>query len=157
MISPLFTGPTPDDAFDEAIFQASGGNPLYVEEVLKDMASRGLITMEHGEWRIAPFEKAKPPSSLEDAIRQHLQKLDPETADVVASAAVIGSNFRVDVLQDITGRNEGYTLEILDKAMRASVVAPEYTSAPPSWSAQNIYSPIIAPITDFPFFLGISE
>ncbi|NOZ21320.1 MAG: diguanylate cyclase [Planctomycetes bacterium] len=124
MISSLFEGREPDDAFDEAVFRASHGNPLYIEEMLKDMASRDLITMKGGRWQIAPFEQAAPPDSLDDAILNHLRKLDPETADVVASAAVIGSNFRVDVLQDITGRNEGYTLEILDKAMRASVVAP---------------------------------
>ncbi|MEW6357697.1 MAG: diguanylate cyclase [Planctomycetota bacterium] len=124
MISSLFEGREPDDAFDEAIFRASHGNPLYIEEILKDMAGRNLIAMENGRWRIAPFEQATPPDSLDDAILNHLRKLDPETADVVASAAVIGSNFRVDVLQDITGRNEGYTLEILDKARRASVVAP---------------------------------
>ena len=124
MMDALFVGRDPDDAFDEALYRASNGNPLYIEETLKDMATRGLIQMQDGRWQIAPFEEAEPPTSLDEAIREHLHKLDTETADVVASAAVIGSNFRLDVLQDITGRNEGYTLDILDRAMRASVVAP---------------------------------
>jgi len=122
MISTIFEGREENDEFDEALFRLCRGNPLHLEEILKDMVQRGLIRHVNGRWEMQlPGEEALP-ASLDDAIRSHLSKLDKETADIIARAAVIGPNFRLDMLRSVTDLNLGFALEALDKAREAGIV-----------------------------------
>ncbi len=61
------------------IHEASGGNPFFVEEILKHLVDRGLLRREMGKWRLAGDELAKleVPSSVAMVLRHRLAQLSP--------------------------------------------------------------------------------
>ena len=65
----------------------SGGNPLYVLEVARAGVRRGDDL----------------PASLAGLVRDRIERLPPEAADLLEWAAVLGSTFRVDQLPEATG------------------------------------------------------
>jgi len=124
IVTSLFPGRGESPEFDDALYQLSRGNPLHLEAALKDMVGRGLIQQVDDQWRLELPPEEGWPTTIDDTIRSRLGRLDPETAELLARAAVIGPNFGLEVLKAITGANTGYALELLDRAKRAAVVAP---------------------------------
>jgi predicted ATPase len=122
MITKIFPDRPPMSEFDAKIAGLSRGNPLYVEEILKSLISDGLITRDRGGWKFPACDKLSFPESLKKAIDSRLELLDEETRNVITGAAVIGPNFRTDLLKAMQGRSESETLEIVDRAKRQGLI-----------------------------------
>ncbi|MEK7865612.1 MAG: diguanylate cyclase [Planctomycetota bacterium] len=101
------------------------GNPLFLEECLKMLILRGVLKRGVGGWAIETLKKKDLPASLDEVIWSRLSTLDPETSRIMAGAAVIGPNFALDVLQGLSGKNQGETQEMLDRAEKARIIAPD--------------------------------
>ncbi|GEM_PF-5439249 len=108
---------------------ACRGNPLFLEECLKMLILRGVLRRGVGGWQIESIQKKDLPTSLDEVIWSRLSTLDPETSRIMAGAAVIGPNFALDVLQGLSGRNQGETQEMLDRAEKARIIAPDAAGA----------------------------
>lgn len=111
--------------FVSALYEASEGNPLFVEEALKLLVSEGAIYFEKGNWVTKPIKAMKIPRSLKDVIRRQIEQLDDETRGSLAQAAAIGEDFSFDLLREATGKNDGYVLDIIDKARKAQLISEE--------------------------------
>jgi Nif-specific regulatory protein len=64
------------------VHKASGGNPFFVEEILKHLIDRALLRRELGKWHLLPegFESVEVPSSIAVALRHRLAQLSPGAA-----------------------------------------------------------------------------
>lgn len=105
------------------------GNPLFLEECLKNLILRGVLRRDVAGWTVDAIQKKDLPHSLDDVIWSRLSTLDPETSRILAGAAVIGPNFALDVLQGLSGKNQGETQELLDRAQKARIIAPDAEGA----------------------------
>ena len=99
------------------------GNPLFLEECLKLLILRGVLQRRVSGWTIESIRSKDLPSALDDVIWSRLTTLDPETSRIIAGAAVIGPNFALDVLQGLSGKNQGETQELIDRAEKARIIA----------------------------------
>jgi serine/threonine protein kinase/tetratricopeptide (TPR) repeat protein len=139
----------------EAVHRQTEGNPLFIQEVLRYLVEEGLIRREDGRWRRdsedTPLELGIP-EGLRDVIGKRLSRLSVETNTVLAIAAVMGREFRLDVLQAVAGLEEEALYEALAEAKAVAVV--EERTAPGgavsyrfthAFFRQTLYEETIAP------------
>ncbi len=84
------------------ILAKSEGNPFYVEEVVRSLLDDGLVVRKHGHWQATrQIKDISMPDTLSAVITSRLDKLDENSKRAVQTAAVIGRQFQLDILQDI--------------------------------------------------------
>ncbi|MGZ6260855.1 MAG: ATP-binding protein, partial [Candidatus Limnocylindrales bacterium] len=109
----------PPDALVQRIHQLTGGNPLFVSELLS------LIEAERGLDDSAVAAGAMPlPVGVRDAITARLAMLSPEGREVLGVASVIGQQFRAGTLATASETPAVELLELLDEAVRVRLVRP---------------------------------
>jgi serine/threonine protein kinase len=108
----------------EAIYRQTEGNPLFIQEVLRYLVEAGLVVREGG--RYVRTDDGSPeagiPEGLRDVIGKRLSRLGPECNRVLSMAAVIGREFRLDVLQRVAGVSEDELYDALGEAKGVGVV-----------------------------------
>ncbi|HLF07967.1 MAG TPA: protein kinase [Dehalococcoidia bacterium] len=111
-------------ALAEAVHRQTEGNPLFVQEVLRYLAEEGLIAREEGRWRSTSQTPLamQIPEGLRDVIGKRLSRLTPECNRCLSIAAVIGRDFRVDVLQRVAGLSEDELITLLTEANKATAI-----------------------------------
>jgi DNA-binding winged helix-turn-helix (wHTH) protein len=100
-----------------AVHQATGGNPLFVQETL-----RALIA-EHGEELLTrQAGEIVPPDITSNVLRSRLNLLDERTRTLLASASVLGEAFELPVLGRVTSEDPTALLAALDAAAQFGFV-----------------------------------
>ncbi len=109
----------PSDALVERIHDLTGGNPLFVSELLS------LLEAERDLDDSAVAAGALPlPAGVRDAITARLDMLSPAGREVLGVASVIGQQFRAGTLAAAAGTPAVELLELLDEAVRVRLVRP---------------------------------
>ena len=108
--------------FDDLVFEITGGNPLFVEEVLRIGIASNRITRRGGEWFVQSVDRDEFPTTLEEAIRRRISLLDGEIEQMISRASALGTSFTSEILQALLGKNEGEILDFLDKARAQGLV-----------------------------------
>ncbi len=101
-----------------ALHRATGGNPLFTDEVVRMLGEEGRLEVLGGD-ALSPLPV---PMGVRGVIEQRLQALPEATADALRSAAVIGNEFRLRTLAQASGRDSGELLEALDHAVTARLI-----------------------------------
>jgi len=91
------------------ISEYAGGNPLYIEEIV-----RSIIESAEGEVSV--------PRTLEGVILARIDRLGSELRTVITSASVLDRNFEFDILQAVTGQDEGSLRDALHDLLRAGLL-----------------------------------
>jgi adenylate cyclase len=82
------------------ILERAGGNPLYLEEVVRALVAAGVLVREGLEWRCtAAAATAQVPATLHGLLLARLDRLDAVERRVIQEAAVIGPRFEVSLLK----------------------------------------------------------
>ena len=83
----------------ERIVRQAGGNPLYLEEVVRALISDGVLTRDATGWRCAPTAAAVDvPSSIEGLLLSRVDRLPARARRTLQSAAVLGTEFESALL-----------------------------------------------------------
>ncbi|TLN17040.1 hypothetical protein FDZ71_06530, partial [bacterium] len=138
----------------EAVHRQTEGNPLFVQEVVRYLSEEGVIVREAGRWRAksdTPVEM-RIPDGLRDVIGKRLSGLSEGCNRVLSVAAVIGREFRLEVLQKVAGMSDEDVFKALEEARKAAVVEERagagavvnYRFAH-AFFRQTLYEEIIAP------------
>jgi tetratricopeptide (TPR) repeat protein/KaiC/GvpD/RAD55 family RecA-like ATPase/energy-coupling factor transporter ATP-binding protein EcfA2 len=104
------------------IHQRTGGNPFFVEEVLRSMVEDGTIYRSEKGWERKPIQELVIPKSVKAALESRIKKLDADTVNVAVVASVIGFEFDFDVLREVSGIEEDALLERLEKALASGLI-----------------------------------
>jgi DNA-binding winged helix-turn-helix (wHTH) protein/tetratricopeptide (TPR) repeat protein len=86
------------EGFANLIYRHSGGNALFLVNILLDMAKRGLIAQVNGRWTLkVALEDVEPgvPETLDQLIEAQFQQLSAEEQRILRSASVAGERFSV--------------------------------------------------------------
>ena len=83
-----------DHSVAARIVGASGGNPLFVEQMLSMLLDDDELTLERGRWRpTAPVETIEMPPTISALLSSRLDRLDLPDRATIERAAVIGQVF----------------------------------------------------------------
>lgn len=121
ILANIWTQPAPEELVAR-IYQHTGGNPLYVVELARELLDEGMVTLQEGEWRFPSLEEVRLPQDLREAIWRRIRRLSPDTQALLRQASVLGVTFRLDELREISGLSWWETLDHLDMALERQLV-----------------------------------
>ncbi len=121
-VSHLLPGREESGDFDRLMLEASRGNPLYIESAVQLLKSQKVIRFEGGTWKLGHVQRGDLPNTLDELVQSKMATLDEECEKIISKAAVIGSNFSLEVLGQVADTNEGEMLEVLDKARKLGII-----------------------------------
>jgi tRNA A-37 threonylcarbamoyl transferase component Bud32 len=90
--------------FITLVFERSGGVPLFMVEMLRDLCNRGTIRREAGEWGLTQSLReigGDLPRSSAAVIERNIARLSNEERDVLSAAAAEGMEFHSAVLGEV--------------------------------------------------------
>jgi adenylate cyclase len=84
------------------VAERAGGNPFFAEEMVRDLAERGVLHGRPGAYAPrADVSDADVPATLQATIGARIDRLDPAAKRTLNAAAVIGSQFDNDLLASL--------------------------------------------------------
>ena len=100
-------GPMADPGFvrlRDLIAMRAGGNPLFVEEIVRSLVTSGVLVREGARWTCTGSgETVDIPRTLHGLLLSRVDKLSIATRRVLQAAAVLGMTFEEALLQAIAG------------------------------------------------------
>ena len=103
------------------IAERAGGNPFFVEEIVRDLADRGVLTGGRGNYSFSgEVDEVTVPPTLQAAIAARIDRLEPVAKHTLNAAAVIGLRFGDDLLAELVDDPALPTLieaELIDQVM----------------------------------------
>uniref|UniRef100_A0A7C3UNK9 Diguanylate cyclase n=1 Tax=candidate division WOR-3 bacterium TaxID=2052148 RepID=A0A7C3UNK9_UNCW3 len=113
----------PQDDLVDYIFKESGGNPFFVEEIMKTLHQNNMLVFIDNYWEYIPKkENIFIPKSIEDTVLYKVDLLSEETKRILETAVVIGREIDFKLLKQITGMNEGQLYDGLDKLVNIDLL-----------------------------------
>ena len=122
LIKQTFGEQTVSPEFSGLIHERTGGNPFFVEEVLRSLVEDGTIFRTESKWDQKPIQEIVLPQSVKSVLKSRLTKLQPETLNALIMASVVGSEFDFEVLREVSQLEEDTLLQRLEKAFSAGLV-----------------------------------
>jgi len=99
----------------------AAGNPFFVEEMVRDLAERGMVHGEPGAYVVrAGVAEVGVPATLQAAIGARIDRLGSTAKRTLNAAALIGSRFDIDLLANLIDRPDMAPLieaELVDQVM----------------------------------------
>jgi tetratricopeptide (TPR) repeat protein len=88
---------------ERQIVSAAGGNPLFIEEMLRMLVDDGLLAREDGTWvRRGDLTRIGAPETIQAVIAARLDRLDPSERAVLQRASVVGEVFWWGAVADLS-------------------------------------------------------
>ncbi|HZY70151.1 MAG TPA: AAA family ATPase [Thermoplasmata archaeon] len=106
------------EEFRALVHEKSGGNPLYVEEILRSLADDGALFLSEGRWERKPISDLRLPETIRTMIQERLGRLDPKGREVLRVASVLGMASTLSIIKSVSGFSENRILSGLEQALR---------------------------------------
>lgn len=100
-----------DEELGRALASVTGGNPFFLIEALRHVEESG------GRW-----DPNTLPQGVREAVSRRLSRLPAETNKALAAAAVVGSRFALDLVEQVVGQD---LVDAFDEACKAGIVIEE--------------------------------
>lgn len=110
-------GRAPERALLDAVLEKTAGNPLFVEEVIRQRA-------EQEPFSNVPPAELRIPRVARDLIQARLDRYDVQVRRALEAASILGEGFEMPVLAAMLGMSSEELLPSLDIAVRAHLIAP---------------------------------
>jgi class 3 adenylate cyclase/tetratricopeptide (TPR) repeat protein len=108
------------DGLDDPIHERTGGNPFFIEEIVRELAESGHLQGERGSYRLArPIEDAGVPATVQAVLAARIDRLGEQAKPLLQVASVVGKEVSVEAL----GIAAGIDAEALEPTLRELVEA----------------------------------
>jgi len=122
LVDAILTIPS-DEKVYEFLYNKSGGNPFFVEELIKELYNKGLLYLKD-KWKLEKeVEKFQIPRTIEDVIKRRIGELKEDP--VLEIAACIGHEFNAKLIQDAFNIDIGEVYDRIDKGIKLGIINEE--------------------------------
>lgn len=119
----IAAGITPPQALVDAVHTQTEGNPLFVTETVRLLIQEGNITSGQQSKGGRTSWEIRVPEGVKEVIGRRLDRLSERCNVVLTMAAVIGRQFRFDLLKRLVDdTSEAQLLDAMDEARAARIV-----------------------------------
>ncbi|WP_081282506.1 BTAD domain-containing putative transcriptional regulator [Mycobacterium asiaticum] len=101
-----------DEELAHALASVTGGNPFFLIEALRHVDESG------GVW-----DQSTLPQGVREAVSRRLSRLSPEANTALSAAAVVGSRFELQLVEEVIGSD---LIDAFDEARQAGLVLEEH-------------------------------
>ncbi|HSK31137.1 MAG TPA: hypothetical protein VLA17_14350, partial [Candidatus Limnocylindria bacterium] len=105
-----------------AIAAKTGGNPFFVEEIVKSLQEQQSLLPTDSGWELTGSHRLGLPDSVKMIVNQRIERLGKPAADLLALAAVIGRQFTQNLLRALTTANEEIIADALGRCEDAGII-----------------------------------
>ncbi|MDQ1636395.1 MAG: hypothetical protein QOJ32_3204, partial [Frankiaceae bacterium] len=119
----------------------SGGNPLFIEEIVTHLVESGVLEHEaSGGWRVArPLDRAQPPPTVTALLASRLDRLPAPERDLLERVSVIGLEFATaDVALLVEPRTRPEVVDLLASLARRDLVRPAGSGEGDTWAFKHV-------------------
>jgi DNA-binding SARP family transcriptional activator len=113
----LIGGTRPREELATALCRETEGNPLFLGELVRLLASEGRLEEAASDTRALSI-----PQGVREVIDQRLRHLSDDCKRLLSIASVLGREFRLDALERVSEQPHERLLDLLDEAQAARVV-----------------------------------
>ncbi|HVT21790.1 MAG TPA: hypothetical protein VHE57_10415, partial [Mycobacteriales bacterium] len=106
----------------EAAYSETEGNPLFMGEVLRHFVETATVQLVDGRWHVSDPGQIEVPEGVRDVLGRRLGRLSETANRVLSVAAVIGRDFDLELLAQVSDADDNALLDALDEASRARIV-----------------------------------
>lgn len=97
------------------VHRKTGGNPFFVEEMLHLLQQRKVLFEADVGWRVGDAEELETPESVKAVINERLERLGTDAEELLRIASIIGREFPLRLLRELTAEAEEALIENLDR------------------------------------------
>jgi predicted ATPase len=115
-------GSTVSRKFLRAIFQATEGNPYFVEELIKSLALDGQIKFRDGRWEQQQSKLMPIPGSIKAVLGKRLEHIKRQSYELLQLAAAIGRSFNLRLLLTASPNEDGEIQWSIEEALRTQLI-----------------------------------
>jgi adenylate cyclase len=106
LIEALLDGSAPR-GLTQIVQHHTGGNPFFVQEVIRSLQETGDLSSHEGVWRMRPgWEPQQLPPTLEGVLASRIDLLPLAVAETLHTASVIGRRLQLPLLQALVTNSE---------------------------------------------------
>ena len=106
----------------QLIYTRTGGNPFFVEEIVRSLMDDGLLSKSPQGWALLDQKDVQIPTSIRAIIRQRTGKLGEECLNLLSIASLAGMEFDFDIVKRAAGYTEEASMGLLEAAMSSQLV-----------------------------------
>jgi predicted ATPase/DNA-binding CsgD family transcriptional regulator len=131
MLQAIFAAPyAAPAALVNTMYTLTEGNPFFVEELLKSLIATGELRSVGGTWafrsdQFDPADFAVVPRSVQDAVRQRVDRLSAAAKQALTVAVVAGRRFDFGLLQQALRYDEAQLLSLIKELIGAQLLVEE--------------------------------
>lgn len=107
---------------DSTIYKETEGNPFFTVEIIKNMIQEENIVWKNKNWIINLPKRNFLPLTVHDALKRRLSNLSKETRDLLTLVSVIGHEFHIDLIQQISKKDQGFLLDLLEEGINLRIL-----------------------------------
>lgn len=113
-------------ALVEAVNRESGGNPYFIEEIIRHLVESGAIYERDGRWLsdARHIDQLGIPQGIREVIDRRLSRLSEDCRGLLSTASAIGNEFSLETLERVSGVPAAAIFERVGEAMDAAIVSP---------------------------------
>jgi len=115
----------------ESLVERAGGNPFFLEELVRMLTMNGQLEQRSGVWDVSRARVTELPASIALAVMERLGILSKACLEVLRIAALFGRSFPLPALVTVTGESENWVHARLNEAQQALIIAPSSRHASP--------------------------
>lgn len=115
----LVAGTEPSAELAAEVYRQTDGNPFFVTEVVRLLASQGRLDPAARDSRVLG---SRLPEGVRAVVAERLSRLSGECRRTLEIASVVGRDFELRVLQPVSGLDAGQLLMLLEEAEAARLV-----------------------------------
>jgi tetratricopeptide (TPR) repeat protein len=134
------------------VYEHTGGNPFFVEEVLRHLIETGVLVERDGRWTSAlTSDEIGVPDGVQEVLVRRLARLSDVCRSVLVAAAVLGREFAFDVLRETADAGEEALIDALEEARDAQLIVELDRGGDPAYGfthalvRQTLYTGTSAP------------
>jgi tetratricopeptide (TPR) repeat protein len=109
----------------DMIYDRTGGNPFFVEEVVREIVREKGLTRTSNGWSLSREGGIRVPSSVRSILEERLRGFDLPTREVLQTAAVAGQEFDLGVLERVVPMTPEELAGRLDSVREAGFLREE--------------------------------
>ena len=131
MLGGIFSKISENENLFTLIQAKTGGNPFFVQEVLRTLIDKKEIYQDqNGDWIVNSQTGLIVPQSIQNLIRQRAARLDEKVRDVLRTASVIGEQFSLDILRSLSSKrmNSEEVMSAIGVAVQSGLIEEKENS-----------------------------
>src|SRR5262249_22852386 len=97
----------------QLILAKSEGTPFFIEEIVQSLFDRGILRRNGGVALTKPVSEIRIPTSVEGVLAARIDRLAPVEKELLQTAAVVGREFSMALLEKLTNEPETHLQPLL--------------------------------------------